>query len=169
MIAEFLPDSLSFFDVAKLLWTGVGFCAGLLGAARLNRWNLQRAHDFSALSQLTQSSSQAAAYSKVVRFISHNPNPAGIPVEQIVGDRELEEQILVMLSMYQFLAFSADHGLVNKDLVMKQFYPSMVSLFDHLRPFIDHYRVIMNRPTIWSELETFVQDNRAAKGWFRYW
>lgn len=160
-----LDQTISLLDVATAVWTGLGFTTGLISAAliqrkaaRLHQNSLLKSHDFAALSALTQSSSQAAAYSKVVRFIGTRTE-AEIPMSAISDNEQLEEQIIVMLGMYQFLAFAADEGLIDKRLVCRQFLPSMRSLVSKLRPFIVHYRTTMNRPAVWSELEEFVRKN----------
>jgi hypothetical protein len=155
----------SIVDLASAVKTGLGVALGAIitatvyhRAAKQQRENLLRTHDFEVLSALTQSSSQAAAYSKVVRFIATRSEPE-IPMALVAGNEELEEQVLVMLGMYQFLAFAVKQGLVDKHLVCRQFLPSMKSLVFRLRPFIEHYRLALNRPAAWSELEEFVREN----------
>src|SRR4029077_2598826 len=134
--------------------TGLGFVIGAISAALLNRKNLLRAHNFAAISQLTQSSSQAAAYSKILRFIAHHKG-AEIPVAEF--DRDMEEQAVVFLGTYQFLAIAADKRFINRRLVRTQFVPSMRSTLTSLHAFIKHYRDQMNRPKMWSEMEAFVR------------
>ena len=155
--------------IVSELRTGFGFVLGALVTAIVYRRvakqqgeNLLRAHNFSALSNLTQSSSQAAAYAKVVNFIASRPEPE-IPMKHITGNAEVEEQIIVMLGMYQFLAFSVKEGLVSEDLVRNQFLPSMRTLVVRLRPFITHYRAALDRPKAWSDLVEYVERNEPVK------
>src|SRR5262245_18680015 len=150
--------SLSWFDLGKSFWTGVGFCAGLIGAARLNKWNLRSSNSFVALSQLTQSGSQATAYSKTLRFMCDHPGSDPIPHDHVKSDPSIEEQVLIMLGMYQFLAFSVQQKLLDRELVIRLSLLSMHSFITKLKPTIDDYRIRLNRPTAWRELEEFVAE-----------
>ena len=149
--------SLAWFDYGHAFWTGLGGVAGYLAAVRINRKNVRSTHNFAALSQLTQSGSQATAYSKVICFFAKYPDAEVIPISEIRANAAIEEQIIVMLGMYQFLAFSVVKKLLDRKLVIDQFLPSMHSLLTRLGPYIEEQRKLLKRPRAWSELEEFVQ------------
>ena len=155
----------SVVDFASALKTGFGVVLGAVvastvyrKAAKQQRENLIKSHNFSALSALTHSSSHAAAYSKVMRFAASR-NEKEIPVSAISGNDDLEENILIMLAMYQFMAFAANQGLMDRELICQQFLPSMRTVVTRFRPMIEHYRIALNRPTVWSELEIFARED----------
>ena len=157
-----LDQAFAVSAAATAFWTGLGFFTGGISAALLNKRNLFRNHNFAAISELTQSSSQAAAYSKVLRVIANHPAPE-IPIDEIKKDTALEEQVLVILGMYQFLAVAVDQRLIDRKLVRKQFLPSMRSTVQKLNAVIDDYRDKMARPKVWSELVRFVE--RDGRRW----
>ena len=159
------PSSVSI--VTYGIWTGVGYVGARLTAAFLNKKNLLMTQNFAAISQLTQSSSQAAAYSKVLRFIADSEKQV-IPVEEIQKDHELEQQALVILAAYQFLAVAVEKRFIDRELVRTQFLPSMRSKVTKLKLLINHYRERMERDYIWYELEEFVKRN-GRSGWLRPW
>jgi hypothetical protein len=155
-VRPLLDQALSASFAASAFWTGLGFFTGAIAAARLNRKNIARSHNFAAISELTQSSSQAAAYSNVLRVMSEH-KASEVPLCKIKKDRALEEHALVLLGTYQFLAVATDKGFIDRKLVRDQFVPSMRTTVTKLGGLIEEYRKELERPLIWSELRSFVR------------
>lgn len=156
------------------------FLSGMVGgifSAILARKNSKMAHNFSALITLTQSPSQASAYAAVYKFLALHPGREVIGTAEVRKEEGLEEQLIIMLGTYQFIAVAASGGLVDRDLIIRDFYASMEMLVRRFRPFIDEYRGALKRQQAWSDLIAFVDDgasryknlNKSWREWLSVW
>lgn len=135
-----------------------GMIGGALSALFARR-NLRKTHNFAALITLTQSPSQASAYAAVYKFLADRSEQERFDLQHVREEKNVEEQLIIMLGTYQFIAIAATSGLVDKRLIVVDFYGSMEMLIYRFRPFIESYRKALRRERAWEDLIGFVEDN----------
>ncbi len=97
------------------------------------------------------------AYQDVYAFMMTHET---FDTDALKKDESARRGVIALLSAYQFLAVAVDQGTLGTKLVIPYRLAHMTSVWTYFSPFIEEMRESLKRPTLYGDLERFIQVNK---------